>query len=51
MTYRDFIHLSLGNLWRMKLRSFLTVSGVVIAIAAFVSMLSPRGVEVPCALM
>ena len=40
MTSRDFINLSLGNLWRMKLRAFLTISGVVIAIAAFVSMVS-----------
>jgi putative ABC transport system permease protein len=40
MTFRDFIAISVGNLWRMKLRAFLTTSGVVIAIAAFVSMLS-----------
>ncbi|MDH3890067.1 MAG: ABC transporter permease [candidate division Zixibacteria bacterium] len=40
MTTYDRLAISLGNLWRMKLRSFLTVSGVVIAIAAFVSMLS-----------
>lgn len=40
MTFRDLIGVSLGNLWRMKLRSFLTISGVVIAIAAFVAMLS-----------
>lgn len=40
MTFRDLIETSLGNLWRMKLRSFLTVSGVTVAIAAFVSMLS-----------
>ncbi|MFZ5979949.1 MAG: ABC transporter permease [Candidatus Zixiibacteriota bacterium] len=40
MTLRDLFAISTGNLWRMKLRSFLTVSGVVIAIAAFVSMLS-----------
>ncbi|MBU0983702.1 MAG: ABC transporter permease [candidate division Zixibacteria bacterium] len=40
MTFRDLVTVSLGNLWRMKLRSFLTISGVVIAIAAFVSMLS-----------
>ncbi|MBN1212503.1 MAG: ABC transporter permease [candidate division Zixibacteria bacterium] len=32
--------ISTGNLWRLKLRSFLTISGVVIAIAAFVAMLS-----------
>jgi len=40
MTFRDFVTVSTGNLWRMKLRAFLTISGVVIAIAAFVSMLS-----------
>lgn len=40
MTFRDLVALSMGNMWRMKLRSFLTISGVVIAIAAFVSMLS-----------
>jgi ABC-type antimicrobial peptide transport system permease subunit len=40
MTFRDLIAISTGNLWRMKLRTFLTTSGVVIAIAAFVSMLS-----------
>ena len=40
MTLRDLIGISLGNLWRMKLRTTLTTAGVVIAIAAFVSMLS-----------
>ena len=40
MTLRDLIAVSIGNMWRMKLRAFLTISGVVIAIAAFVSMLS-----------
>jgi len=40
MTIRDFVTVSLGNLRRMKLRTFLTASGVLIAIAAFVSMLS-----------
>ncbi|MFC1475649.1 ABC transporter permease [Candidatus Zixiibacteriota bacterium] len=40
MTLRDLAAISVGNLWRMKLRSFLTVSGVVIAIAAFVAMVS-----------
>jgi len=40
MTFTDLAVTSLGNLWRMKLRTFLTVSGVVVAIAAFVSMLS-----------
>jgi putative ABC transport system permease protein len=40
MTLRDLLDISIGNLWRMKLRAFLTTAGVVIAIAAFVSMLS-----------
>jgi len=40
MTISDYIIVSTGNLWRMKLRAFLTISGVVIAIAAFVSMVS-----------
>ncbi|MCB2231699.1 ABC transporter permease [bacterium] len=40
MTFRDMIDLAAGNLWRMKLRTGLTVAGVVIAIAAFVAMLS-----------
>ncbi|MCP4706185.1 MAG: ABC transporter permease [candidate division Zixibacteria bacterium] len=40
MTFRDLVTTALGNLWRMKLRSTLTLSGIVIAIAAFVAMLS-----------
>ncbi|MBU8934794.1 MAG: ABC transporter permease [candidate division Zixibacteria bacterium] len=40
MTLHDLVTLSVGNMWRMKLRAVLTISGVVIAIAAFVSMLS-----------
>ncbi len=40
MTWRDLAAAAAENLWRMKLRSGLTVSGIVIAIAAFVSMLS-----------
>jgi putative ABC transport system permease protein len=40
MTFSDLITTASGNLWRMKLRSILTLSGIVIAIAAFVSMLS-----------
>jgi putative ABC transport system permease protein len=40
MTFRDLVVVSAGNLWRMKLRTFLTTSGVLVAIAAFVSMLS-----------
>ena len=40
MTFRDLVNMPLGNLWRIKLRSALTISGVMIAIGAFVSMLS-----------
>lgn len=40
MNARDLLALCFGNLWRMKLRTALTVSGVVIAIAAFTAMLS-----------
>jgi putative ABC transport system permease protein len=40
MTARDLIELSIGNLWRKKLRAFLTTAGVIIAIATFVAMLS-----------
>ncbi len=40
MTLRDVLEISAGNMRRMKLRTFLTVMGIVIAIAAFVSMLS-----------
>jgi putative ABC transport system permease protein len=40
MIIKDLFIISVGNLWRMKLRALLTISGVVIAIAAFVSMLS-----------
>lgn len=40
MTFPDMLRLSAGNMWRMKLRASLTVAGIVIAIAAFVSMLS-----------
>lgn len=40
MTFRDLVGHAAGNLWRMKLRASLTISGVLIAIAAFVSMLS-----------
>lgn len=36
----DMISIAIGNMYRMKLRTFLTVAGVIIAIAAFVSMLS-----------
>ncbi len=40
MTTRDLLAAAAENLWRMKLRSALTVSGILIAIAAFVSMIS-----------
>ncbi len=40
MTLRDLLAISTGNLRRMKLRTALTTSGVLIAIAAFVAMLS-----------
>ncbi len=40
MNLRDMIEVSFGNLRRMKLRTFLTSAGILIAIAAFVSMLS-----------
>jgi len=40
MTLRDMLRIGTGNLRRLKLRSSLTISGVVIAIGAFVSMLS-----------
>ncbi|GEM_PF-133745 len=40
MTVRDLVEISAGNLWRMKLRTCLTLAGVVIAIGAFVAMVS-----------
>lgn len=40
MTVRDLLSISSSNLLRMKLRTFLTAAGVLIAIAAFVAMLS-----------
>lgn len=40
MSFRDLVTIAAGNLWRMKLRTTLTISGVLIAIAAFVSMVS-----------
>ena len=40
MTLRDLLAIAGSNLWRLKLRTFLTIAGVVIAIAAFVAMLS-----------
>lgn len=40
MILRDFLAISTQNLWRMKLRTALTVSGVVVGIGALVAMLS-----------
>jgi putative ABC transport system permease protein len=40
MIAREFLSIAAGNLWRMKLRSGLTISGVVIGIAALVAMFS-----------
>lgn len=40
MSPRDALAIALGNLRRMKLRAGLTTAGIVIAIGAFVSMLS-----------
>jgi putative ABC transport system permease protein len=40
MIAREFVTMAAGNLWRMKLRSGLTVAGVVIGIGALVAMLS-----------
>ena len=40
MTFRDRIAIPLSNIGRIKLRSILTMSGVMIAIGAFVTLLS-----------
>ncbi len=40
MKTHDLFAISFGNLWRMKLRTTLTVSGVIISIALFISMVS-----------
>jgi putative ABC transport system permease protein len=40
MILREFLGLALGNLWRLKLRSILTITGVMVGIGALVSMLS-----------
>ncbi len=40
MSFQDLLRIALGNLRRQKLRSILTISGVIIAIGAFVAMLS-----------
>jgi ABC-type antimicrobial peptide transport system permease subunit len=38
MRFSDYIEHSFSNLWKMKLRTFLTTSGVVIGIGALVAM-------------
>jgi len=40
MQINDLLHLGLSNLWKTKLRAFLTVLGVTIGIGALVSMVS-----------
>lgn len=40
MIQREFLAIAIQNLWRLKLRSILTISGVMIGIGALVSMLS-----------
>jgi putative ABC transport system permease protein len=40
MTFDETIRIALSNLWRTKLRTFLTTLGVVIGIGALVSMMS-----------
>ena len=40
MKLRDYVELSLSNLWKRKLRTFLTTFGVVIGIGALVAMVS-----------
>jgi ABC-type lipoprotein release transport system permease subunit len=40
MKFRDLLDIAARNLLKLKLRTFLTIAGVVIAIAAFVAMLS-----------
>jgi putative ABC transport system permease protein len=40
VNFRDLLDICAGNLFRMKLRTSLTIMGVVIAIGAFVAMLS-----------
>lgn len=40
MSFYDLIGMSLGNLWRRKLRTFLTILGVLIGTASIVAMIS-----------
>ncbi|MBN1972338.1 MAG: ABC transporter permease [Sedimentisphaerales bacterium] len=46
MRFTDYIETSFSNLWKMKLRTFLTTFGVVIGIGALVSMFAfGKGVQ------
>jgi putative ABC transport system permease protein len=46
MRIGDYVEQSLSNLWKKKLRTFLTTSGVVIGVGALVSMMSfGKGVQ------
>ena len=40
MTFYDMLAMSIGNLWRRKLRTFLTLLGVLIGTSSIVAMLS-----------
>jgi putative ABC transport system permease protein len=40
MMPREFIAVAAGNLWRMKLRSSLTIAGITVAVGALVTMLA-----------
>ncbi len=40
MKFQDYVEFSLSNLWKRKLRTFLTTFGVVIGIGALVAMVS-----------
>ena len=40
MSFYDVMTMSFGNLWRRKLRTFLTVLGVLIGTASVVAMIS-----------
>ena len=40
MSFYDLMSMSLGNLWRRKLRTILTVLGVLIGTTSIVAMLS-----------
>jgi putative ABC transport system permease protein len=40
MIVREFLSVAVGNLWRMKLRSALTIAGIVVATGALVALLA-----------